>query len=154
MKKFLLIMFLTCTCFALDYTLPKDLISSAHTLSASWTAVGSAIENPGLNSDGIFDLLGIITSATVNNSSNIRFRTRFSNTSTGTTKRTYVIKTVGTSEVKLEDLYYEFNDDADVDTVFEMSVLPFRYIWVEASVSAAGTTAASLDTVQYYMIKD
>lgn len=134
-----------------DFTVPKALITSAVNVTSVWSVVGF-IKNPGLNGDSVFDSIGLIADLDINAASNVRIRARYSDTSTGT-KYSYMIKTVGSSDVKLEDSYYEFNDDADGYYIFDIPVLPFNYIHIETSAGTEGATKAQLDALKYYFSK-
>ena len=131
-----------------DYTFPVQLITSAQNVTSVWTDVGSPVEVTGY-ARIVYDL-----DVDINDSSNVRLRLVRKTSSTDTVDRLFMIETVGTSDIKVEDTYYEFNDDADIQAVLDFNIIPVQYLQLQTQVSAEGSTKAQLDAVSYMLLKE
>lgn len=85
----------------------ETLISSPQAFTTSWVDLGSEIEMLGFNK------LGIWIDLDVNAANNMRIRALAKLDVAGSAEYSLPIKTVGTSDVAVEQEYYEFNVDED-----------------------------------------
>ena len=127
MKKIMLLMLLASTVFAGHRTAsqvlnrvhfktePTALLTSAQSFTSSWASAGAQFDCEGAKSVGAW------LDVDINSSTNARIRMLGFMTTSGAS---YVmpIKTVSASDVKIEDHYYELNDDADQKIVVDFEV--------------------------------
>ena len=92
----------------------QEIISSAQTLTNSWEDLGEEIDCRDCHSIGVFLTIDI------NSSTNVRIKALGKHTKAGTEEYNMPIKTVSSSDVKIEDEYLEFNDDSDQLVVIEI----------------------------------
>jgi len=121
----------------------KALITSAQAFTTSWADLGAEIEMMGYNSMGIWITLDI------NAANNMRIRALAKLDSCGTNEYLLPIKTVGTSDVAIEDEYFEFNDDADALFLLEVDtsgLVPF--IQLQCQVGTDGGADAEVDYLE------
>lgn len=115
-------------------------IDSAQDLTASWVDLGSEINMHGFNSMAIWAVLDI------NNSNNARIRALAKLDSAGAREYQLVIKTVGTSDVAIEGHYFEWNVDADMNTLIQVDtdgLVP--YVQLQVQAGTVGATAGQID---------
>lgn len=130
-------------------TAPSALKSTAQVVTAAWMAVGSPV------SVGYFDKMIVRPSVTINSSNNVRFRIieRLAAV-TGGTFYVPTIETVGASEVKVEDRYYELNDDSNQNPIIEFKVQGLEFVELQTQAGTVGATGASISSVYYNLIKE
>ena len=95
---------------------------------------------------GGFRKLGIFATLDINSSNNARIRALGKLDSGGTKEYQLIISTVSASNVKIEDAYYEWNADADMETILVVDtdgVVPF--IQLQIMAETVGATAAQID---------
>lgn len=115
-------------------TQPAELISAAQSFTASWVDLGSEQSVLGYNSIAIWINLNI------NFDQDLRVRALAKHESAGSDEYLFPIKTVGTSDVKVESEYIEFNVDADQKSIliFETNnLIPYMQFQIQAGVSNA-----------------
>lgn len=127
---------------------PLALISSAQNLTANWVDLGSELDTEGVRTIGLYLTLDI------NDSLNARVRLVTLHTSGGT-EHVIPIRSVGTSDIAVEDEYIEFEDDADQSMMlpFEIyAVCPCVKFQVQAGTvgASAGQIDAANVTTSYY----
>jgi len=118
----------------------EAVVTSAQAFTTSWADLGSEIEMLGYNR------LGVWITLDVNAANNMRLRALAKLDAAGATEYNFVIKTVGTSDIALEDRYYEFEDDADGKYFleFETSCL-VPYVQLQIQVGTDGGADAEVD---------
>ena len=152
MKKLFIIFMLFSLCLFSAYKTPTPtvtaLVSSAQDLTTTWRVLGGQTNEL---TTGSYDKIGTFFDIDINDSNDVRVRLTGAYTTGGNTFL-LPIKTVGTSDVKIEDEYLEFNEDSDQRVFISWDIdrlIPF--IYVEAQVSATGTTAAQIDDARYVL---
>lgn len=111
------------------------LISAAQTLTEAWKNLGSEIDTRGISA------LGVFISLNINNTLNARIRALAKRESGSADEYVLPIRTVSTSDVKIEDEYLEFNNDVDQEMLLSWEldgIIPFVQLQV-----MAGTVGAS-----------
>jgi len=123
---------------------PTTLISSAQDLTAGWVDLGSEIMVDGNN------YLALWINLDINASANARVRVLVKTEYGGTDEFVMPIKTVGSSDIKVEGEHYEFNVDADQKMVISVD-LDNLIPWVQVQVQAGtvGGTAGQIDGAWY-----
>jgi hypothetical protein len=124
---------------------PTALISSAQDLTAVWADLGSEIQTDK------YRWLKIWIQLDINNGANVRIRILEKTALAGSIEYVQAIETVGTSDLKIEDLYYEFNVDADQNVVLLVELrntVPVCQVQVQAGTAGA-PTAAQIDSALY-----
>lgn len=125
---------------------PVAIISSAQNITTSWANLGSE-----MSLQGVTDIALYLT-IDINAGANVRVRLLALHTSGGT-GHVLPIPTTSASDVKVEDHYVEFNDDADQNIVVAWEpggLVPFGQFQVIATDagSTAQIDAASVVTAQ------
>jgi len=120
----------------------KALISSAQDLTNAWADLGDPVKMANRSTCGLWINLDI------NATNNARVRALAQLDQSGTLGEFFLpIKTVSTSDIKVQDEYIEFNDDADQKMILEVetnNLIP----WLQFQVMAGtvGATAGQIDT--------
>ncbi len=130
---------------------PTVLKSTAQDLTANWADLGSEIDTDGYN------WMKLFLQVDKNNSLNIRIRVLEKTTDDGAIEYTQVIETVGASDTKLEDHYYELNvDGADQDENIAI-LIELRntvpVVQVQVMAGTVGATAGQIDGAHYSLGK-
>lgn len=113
--------------------------STPQDLTTGWVDIGDEILMEGYNKIGLWLKLAI------NDSLNARIRVLAKHESAHADEYSLPIKTVGSSDIKLEDAYYEFNDDADQKVILEIET--GGHIKILQIQIQTGTLGASPGTV-------
>lgn len=119
----------------------EALISAAQDLTDGWVDLGAEIETARYGAAGLW------LNVDINSSANVRIRALAKHTRGGSEEYSLPIRTVGSSDVKIEAEYFELNTDADQQVLLTIdldSVIP----WVQFQVMAGtvGATAGQIDT--------
>lgn len=112
-----------------------ELIAAAQTLTGAWVNLGFEIDTRW------DDTLGVWIDLDINDTENARIRALAKHESEGADEYVLPIKTVSTSDVKVEDEYTEWNNDIDQKMLLGVElkkVIPFVQLQV-----MAGTVGAS-----------
>jgi hypothetical protein len=117
----------------------RALISSAQTLSTTWSDLGSVVGTEDAQNIALF------AAVTISDSVNVRFRALGQHPSS-TTEYTQMILTAAASSIAAEDRYVELNADADQDVaiVWELDRV-YPLVQFQVQVSAVNTTAGQID---------
>ncbi len=118
---------------------PMLLISSAQDFTASWADLGWEIDTRGADTVGLFVVLDI------NDSSNARVRALAKHTEGGE-EYSLPIRTISSTDVKIDIEYIEFNLDADQNLIISFqldNVVPFVQFQIQAGT--VGATAGQVD---------
>lgn len=123
---------------------PTALKATTQDLTASWVDIGSEIQTEG------YKQLLLWVNLDINSSNNARIRVLAKRANAGADEYVLPIKTIGTSDVKIEDEYFEFNDDADQKMVIPID-LDNLIPWVQVQVQAGtvGATAGKIVSIYY-----
>lgn len=122
------------------YKGPYQLVSSPQDLTGSWVDLGVELTLGGASYVGLYVELDI------NLSTNARVRLLAKHATAHADEFTLPIRTVGASDVKVEDEYVEFNTDADQKMLLSWDldgVVLFGQFQVQAGT--VGGTAAQID---------
>ena len=106
-----------------------SLLSAAQDVTASWVDLGSEVETWGSQT------ITLWVNVDINSSNNIRVRALAKHTSAGTDEYVFPIETAGTSDVDVEDHYFEFNVDADQKMILNWNLngtVPYIQFQVQA----------------------
>lgn len=125
---------------------PVDLISSAQNLTGSWVDLGSEIKTEAQKTLAVFAVLDI------NDSLNARVRFLGKHASAHADEFTLPIRTISSSDVKLEPEYLELNTDADQKMILSVElykVVP--YVQVQVQAGTVGASAGQIDSAVYTM---
>lgn len=120
---------------------PQTIVSSAQNITAAWVDLG-----PELGVSG-WESIGLWVDIDINDAQNVRLRALAKHTSGGDNEYSLPIKTVGTSDVKVEDEYLELNADADQKLLLGVvlgGLVPFVQFQVVAGT--AGASAGQVET--------
>ena len=124
-----------------------DVLTTAQLFTASWVDVGSEISVSGV------DKLKIYLEIDKSDSSNFRIKPLALLSKGDSDEYGFSIQSVGASDVKLEDLYYEFNVDADRKNMFELELGGgVQYIQFQIQVGTIGTGTAELEHLKVVKI--
>lgn len=120
---------------------PHELISAAQDLTANWADLGAELLVGGAR------VVGLYAELDINDSVNARVRLLAKHTSAGTNEYVLPIRTVNSSNVKIEDEYYEFNDDADQSVLcsWELEGVVL-YAQFQVQAGTVGGTAGQIDS--------
>jgi hypothetical protein len=122
------------------YTDPQQLVSSPQALTGTWADLGSEYQLGGARACAAYVELNI------NLSNNARIRFLAKHASAHADEFVLPIRTVSASDVKVEDEYLEFNDDADQKVVVSVDLDGcVMYGQWQAQVGTVGGTAAAID---------
>ena len=114
--------------------LVQELLSAAQTLTGAWADLGDVIDTRDIKKVAVWLDLD------VNDSQNVRVRFVGKKTNASTEVFVLPIKTIGVSDVKVEDEYFELNEDVDQKVMIDSQVgdlTPFIQIQVMAGVPGA-----------------
>ena len=117
-----------------------QLITSAQTLTASWVDLGAELDMSSYKRALIWINLDI------NDSLNARVRALGKLANNATLEYSFPIKVVGSSDVKVDDEYIEFNVDADQQMILEVEtngLIPFLQFQIQAGT--AGVAPGQFD---------
>lgn len=120
---------------------PHTLIAAAQDLTANWADLGAELTVGGAR------FLGLFVELDINGSANARVRVLAKHTSAGTNEYVLPIRTVGASDVKVEDEYMEFNVDADQSMLLSWDLdglVP--YVQFQVMAGAVGAPAGQIDS--------
>lgn len=129
---------------------PTALISAAQDFIAApnWADLGSEIQTDGYN------WLKLWLQVDINNTLNARVRVLEKTALAGTLEYTQIIETVGTSDVKTEQQYYEINVDADQNIVILVELRnTCPVVQVQIQAGTVGATAGQIDSAYYSLGK-
>ncbi len=124
-----------------------QLITSAQNFTASWADLGSAIN---MNQGKLGARVAIWLQIDINDTLNARVRALAMKGISDTLEYTFPISTVGTSDVTIEDEYFEFTDDTDRNVILEVvtnGLVP--YIQFQISAGTAGASPGQIDSAYY-----
>jgi len=126
---------------------PREIVAATapQDLTAAWAAIGG--DDSELAVDGA-RFFGLWLDLDINSSQDVRVRL-VGRYTTGGDDYVLPIKTVSSSDVKIEDDYVELNDDADQKIIISWDldcIFPFVEIQVQAGV--VGATAGQIDGAQ------
>jgi hypothetical protein len=133
---------------------PVTLISVAapQNFTAAWADLGGEIRiYEKSDKRHNFSTIGLFLNLDINDSTDLRIRALAKHTEAGADEYVLPIRTVSASDVKVEDEYIEFNDDAnqkvliEIDTSGLIQVVQFQ---IMAGVLGAGV-AAQVDSAFY-----
>jgi hypothetical protein len=116
------------------------IIAAAQNLTANWVDLGAELHVAGAKAIGLWVTLDI------NDSTNARVRLIAKHTSAGAEEYVVPIRTVGASDVAVEDQYHEFNDDADQSMLLSWALdglVP--YVQFQIQAGAVGAAAGQID---------
>lgn len=120
---------------------PHELIAAAQNLTGAWADLGGELLVGGARSIGLYVELDI------NDSVNARVRLLAKHTSAGANEYVLPIRTVSTSDVKLQDEYYEFNDDADQNMLLGADLDGVvLYVQFQVQAGTVGAAAGQIDS--------
>lgn len=124
-----------------NYLTREVVKSSAQAFTTSWVDLGSEIEMNGFNTLAIWATLDI------NDTNNPRIRALAKLDEGGAKEYNMVIKAVSSSDVKIEDHYFEWNADADMETLIQVDtegLIPKIQLQIQC-----GTVGASAGQIDY-----
>lgn len=122
------------------YTDAVTLEGTPQDLTANWADYGSEISMQG------FSRLGLFLTLDINDSLNVRVRVLAKHTNAGAEEYNLPIKTVSSTDVKIEPEYIEFNTDADQLVILEVDTnLIVPICQVQISAGTAGATEGQFD---------
>ena len=116
------------------------LLSTPQDLTANWADLGAEIDMQG------FSKLAAFLTLDINGSTNARIRALAKLDKDGTKEYWLPIKVVGASAITIEAEYYEWNVDADAETVLSIDtdgLVPFVQLQVQAG--AVGAPAGQIN---------
>lgn len=125
-----------------------QLITAAQNFTASWADLGSAVN---VNQ---YARVGLFLNLDINDSLNTRVRALAMKGLSDLNEYNFPISTVGTSDVKVEAEYIEFNVDADQKIILEVvtnGLVP--YVQFQISAGTAGATPGQIDEADYTLSK-
>ena len=130
--------------------LEKQTISTtAQNFTGSWVDYGSEIDVLGITR------LGLWLNLDVNDSNNMRVRVLAKHTTAGTDEYMLPIKTVSSSDVKVEDEYLEFNADSDQKVLLSVELFKLvAYVQIQIQVGTVGSTAGQVDSGYYTLVSN
>ena len=145
------ILFFGMTCFAgmwdNDYTFPVALISAPQDITSVWTDVGSPVKITG------FQRVALDVDLDINDGVNTRLRWVRQEEASGD-DRQFMTETIGAASTAVAPMYYEFSSDADQVVSLDFTIFPVNYIQLQTSAGTEGSTAAQLDAVKYFLIRE
>lgn len=117
-------------------TTPQD-------ITASWVDIGSEIVMAG------FSELGLWIDLDINDSENVRIRVLAKNDEVSSTSEYNLpIKTVGSTDVKVESLYYEFNEDDDQKMLLEIDTSGHaKKVQIQIQAGTVGASAGQITSI-------
>lgn len=118
----------------------EDIIAAAQNLTANWADLGAELHVAGAKAVGLWVTLDI------NDSTNARVRLLAKWESGGSDEYVLPVRTVSSSDVKVEDEYAEFNDDADQSVLLSWDLdglVP--YVQFQVQAGAVGVAAGQID---------
>ena len=121
----------------------ETVTSSAQAFTAAWVDLGSEISMLGYNKMCLWLKLDI------NDTNNPRIRAIAKLEKGGADEYIMQIKTVAASDVKIEDSYYEWNVDADENSVLQVDtdgLIPFVQLQIQAGT--VGASAGEIDACE------
>ncbi len=124
-----------------NYLTREVVKTTAQAFTTSWVDLGSEIEMNGFNSLAVWATLDI------NDTNNARIRALAKLDADGSKEYQMVIKSVGASDVKIEDHYFEWNADADMETILQIDtdgLVPKIQLQIQC-----GTVGASAGQIDY-----
>lgn len=108
-------------------------------LTASWVDIGDEFVMEG------YSHLGLWVNLDINDSLNARIRVLVKNSEAHADEYSLPIKTVGASSIAVEDLYYEFNVDADQKVLLEVETNGHvKIAQVQISAGTAGVAPGQI----------
>ena len=117
-----------------------QLITSAQNLTNAWADLGGQVEMVKNSKTAIWIVLDI------NSSENARLRVLAQRYKNDTKEYVLPIKVVGSSDVKVQDEYFEFNDDADQNVILEIDTAGLiPYLQFQVMAGTVGATAGQID---------
>ena len=121
--------------------------SAAQLFTASWADAGSEINVSGVSK------LAVYLELDRSDSADMRIRPLALLEKGASDEYQFSIKTVGASDVKLEDLYYEFNSDVDGKYMFEIDIQGgMQAIQFQIMVGTIGAGTAQLEHLKVMKI--
>lgn len=145
MKRLFLILLLVAvfampSCAIRVYNEKAQLIATTapQAFTASWVDLGSQIEVRN------YERLAVWVNIDINSTNDVQFRVLYALESGGHEYQA-VILSPGSSEVKFEGEYLEYNVDADGRFVFEVGLMGANYAQVQVKAGTVGATAGQID---------
>ena len=126
------------------YQNPTALKETAQDFTDSWVDIGSEIQTEGYRN------LLLWLNVDINDTNNPRIRILAKRAYGGTDEYVLPIKTIGTSDVKVEDEYIELNDDADQKIVLSWNLdnlMPVVQVQIQAGT--VGASAGQIESIYY-----
>lgn len=123
---------------------PTSVVATPQDFTAAWVDLGGEIDTRDMETVVLWPVLDI------NDTLNARIRVVAKHTLAHADEFVLPIKTVGSSDVSLEDLYYEWEDDTDQNIA--LSVLLERavpVVQVQIMAGTVGATAGQIDRCVY-----
>lgn len=123
------------------YTDPESIGTGSSIASGAFIDWGNEIDMRGYNTLTVFCELLIA------NSTDVGVRALGKHASAGANEYNQIIKTVGSSDVKVEDHYYEFNDDSNQFMILDFEIgngIPYIQLQHRARTTDAGNASGSL----------
>ena len=126
---------------------PTSLIASGseQTITNSWVDL-PAVEIPCQG----YTLMVLYVVLDINSSTNVRIRALGKKASAGANEYTLMIETIGTTDIKVDAEYIEFNTDADQSAILKIYTdgLPYVQLQVQSSNNSDG----QIDLLDYHLI--
>lgn len=122
---------------------PYELVAAAspQNLTTSWVDLGAELDVEGARHIGLYVNLDI------NDSVNARVRLLVKHTSASTDEYVLPIRSIGTSDVKVEDEYTEFNVDADQKVFLSWDLDGLTcFVQFQVQTETVGSTAGQIDS--------
>jgi len=112
--------------------------SAPQAVTSGWVDLGSQIEVRN------FERMALWVNVDINSTNNVQFRVLYGLESAGNEYQS-VILSPGSSDVKFEGEYLEYNVDADGRFVFEFGLMGANYAQVQVKAGTVGATAGQID---------
>ena len=111
-----------------------SVVSTGQTVSSGWADFGGEIDVQGYKS------MVVWTSLTHYASSNCRVKALAKHATSGADEYELPIKTVSTSDVKVNSLYYELDSDATQKMLLDFDITAVPYVQLQVQAGTVGTT--------------
>lgn len=123
-----------------NYVTREVVKSTAQDLTTSWVDLGDEIDMNGFNCIGLWVTLDI------NSTNDPRIRAIAKLDTAGSKEYILQIETVGTSAVSIENKYYEWNVDADTETMLMIDTKGLvPKVQLQVQCGTVGATAGQID---------
>lgn len=121
---------------------PESILAAAQDVTAAWVDLGAEISMVG------FTHMGVWVNLDINNSENVRIRAIAKHTAAGADEYFLPIESISASDIKIQDEYFEFNDDVDQRVLLKIptdNLIP--YIQLQVTAGVVGATAGQIDSL-------